>query len=212
MKSEVNGGASQIEFWEVSKISTNPRNSRLHSEEQVGQIAASIHEFGFNVPVLVEPDGCLIAGEGRLRAAVRLGMEMIPVIVLSHLTETQRRAYVIADNKIALDSTWNFDVLMQEFEELRGDIELSATGFSDKEIEEIRRSLDGAGGGGRDDSESDIAGDDAGGSDLKSYTMSFGSRKIVLTVEEYEALDALYVEYVDKFGIPAGFVRDLLKL
>jgi DNA modification methylase len=111
------------------------RNSRTHSDEQVTQIASSIKEFGFTNPVLIDADGGIIAGHGRVMAAKKLKMETVPVIVLSHLTEAQRRAYVIADNKLALNAGWDDEMLRVEFQELQDlgfDVEL--TGFSMDEI------------------------------------------------------------------------------
>ena len=115
------------------------RNSRTHSDEQVTQIASSIKEFGFTNPVLIDAEGGIIAGHGRVMAAKKLKMESVPVIVLSHLTEAQRRAYVIADNKLALNAGWDDEMLRVEFQELQDlgfDVEL--TGFSMDEINALQ--------------------------------------------------------------------------
>ncbi len=115
------------------------RNSRTHSPEQVAQIAASIKEFGFTNPVLVDESGGIIAGHGRVLAAQKLGMKEVPCIELSHLTTAQRRAYVIADNKLALNAGWDDEMLrieLQELDELGFDLEL--TGFSLDEIDEMQ--------------------------------------------------------------------------
>jgi len=111
------------------------RNSRTHSEEQVAQIAASIREFGFTNPVLVDGDGGIIAGHGRVLAARKMGMAEVPVIELAHLTDAQRRAYIIADNKLALNAGWDNDLLLVEFAELDASgFDLALTGFSEEEI------------------------------------------------------------------------------
>lgn len=111
------------------------RNSRTHSEEQVLQIASSIKEFGFTNPVLVDSDGGIIAGHGRVMAARKLGLESVPTIELAHLTETQKRAYIIADNKMALNAGWDNELLAVEFAELSNEgFDLSLTGFNDEEI------------------------------------------------------------------------------
>lgn len=111
------------------------RNSRTHSDEQVAQIAASIKEFGFTNPVLVDADGGIIAGHGRVVAARKLGMAEVPVIELGHLTDAQRRAYIIADNKLALNAGWDDELLRVEFAELKADgFDLALTGFSMDEI------------------------------------------------------------------------------
>jgi hypothetical protein len=99
--------AKHIEMWLVDKLIPWARNPRTHSDAQVAQIAASIAEFGFNNPILVDTKEGIIAGHGRLLAARKLGLTEVPVIVLDHLTEAQKRAYVIADNKLAENAGWD---------------------------------------------------------------------------------------------------------
>jgi len=111
------------------------RNARTHSPEQVAQIAASIAEFGFNVPILVDLEGGVIAGHGRLLAAQKLGLAEVPVIVLDHLTETQRRAFLIADNRISDRAGWNEELLVSELAALEAEgVDLELLGFSDAEL------------------------------------------------------------------------------
>src|ERR1700722_20199699 len=93
--------AKHIELWPLDKLVPYSRNPRIHSDRQVAQIAASIAEFGFNNPILVDTNAGIIAGHGRRRAARKLLLREVPVIVLDHLTETQKRAYLIADNRLA---------------------------------------------------------------------------------------------------------------
>jgi ParB-like chromosome segregation protein Spo0J len=108
-------------------------NSRTHSDAQVAQIAASIKEFGWTNPILVSGDDSIIAGHGRLMAARKLGMEEVPVIVLDHLSKSQQRALVIADNQLALNAGWNMDMLKAEIEDLQlDDFDLNILGFDDK--------------------------------------------------------------------------------
>jgi DNA modification methylase len=108
-------------------------NSRTHSDAQVAQIAASIKEFGWTNPILVSGDDSIIAGHGRLMAARKLGMEEVPVIVLDHLSKSQQRALVIADNQLALNAGWNMDMLKAEIEDLQlEDFDLNILGFDDK--------------------------------------------------------------------------------
>jgi len=119
----------------VADLIPYARNSRTHSEAQVSKIAASIREFGFLNPVIVDGSSGIIAGHGRIMAAQKLGIETVPVIEASHLTDAQRRAYVIADNRLALDAGWDDEMLRVEFaelEELGFDLEL--TGFTLDEI------------------------------------------------------------------------------
>jgi len=105
---------TQIDLRSVGSLLPNARNSRTHSDEQVAQIAASIKEFGWTNPVLVGADGVIIAGHARVLAARKLGMDEVPVIALAHLTPAQRRALVIADNKLALNAGWDEETLRAE--------------------------------------------------------------------------------------------------
>src|SRR5262245_39612544 len=99
--------AQRIELWPPSKLSPYARNARKHPEAQVQQIMASIKRFGFNNPILIDTKAGVIAGHGRLEAALRINLEAVPVIVLDHLSDEERRAYILADNQIALNSEWN---------------------------------------------------------------------------------------------------------
>ena len=128
----------QIEMRETDSLIPYARNSRTHSKEQIQQIAASIKEFGFNAPVAIDSEGGIIAGHGRVMAAQLLGLKEVPVVILDHLTEAQKKAYIIADNKLALNASWDNDLLKIELEELKElDIDLSVTGFDDKEIDAL---------------------------------------------------------------------------
>ena len=125
----------QIEYVSTEKLIPYARNSRTHSEEQIAQICGSIKEFGFTNPVLIDADGIIIAGHGRTIAAQRLEMKEVPCLRLSHLTEAQKRAYVIADNKLALNAGWDDEMLALELGDLKElDFDLSLTGFDDDEL------------------------------------------------------------------------------
>nr|DAJ70188.1 MAG TPA: adenine specific DNA methyltransferase [Caudoviricetes sp.] len=126
------------ENYPVDKLIPYARNSRTHNDEQVAQIVASIKEFGFTNPILIGADDVIIAGHGRLLAAQRMGLKEVPVVRLPHLTETQRRALVIADNKIALNAGWDEEMLALEMKEL-GDLnfDLDLLGFSLDELKEL---------------------------------------------------------------------------
>lgn len=122
--------ADKIEQWPTDKLVPYARNARTHSDAQVAQIAASIAEFGFTNPILAGSDGVIVAGHGRLAAAQKLGIAMVPVVVLDHLTPTQRRALVIADNRIAENAGWDDAMLQVELAALQDDnFDLSLTGF-----------------------------------------------------------------------------------
>ncbi len=125
----------RIKYLPVDELVPYARNARTHSEAQVAQIAASIEEFGWTNPVLVDGDVEIIAGHGRVLAALLLGMTKVPCIELGHLTEVQRRAYVIADNKLALNAGWDEHLLTAEFLDLEAlDFDLALTGFDPDEI------------------------------------------------------------------------------
>lgn len=125
----------QIEYVETAKLVPYARNSRTHSDEQVAQICASIKEFGFTNPVLIDDEGVIIAGHGRTMAAQRLDMKEVPCLRLGYLTDAQKKAYVIADNKLALNAGWDDEMLAIELKELNAeDFDLSLTGFDDDEL------------------------------------------------------------------------------
>lgn len=128
-------GAKQIEWIQTTDLVPYARNSRTHSEAQVAQIAGSIKEFGFNNPVLIDPDGGIIAGHGRVMAAQKLGLDKVPAVRLDHLTDTQRKAYVIADNRLALNAGWDDQMLTLELQELDTEnFDLSLLGFETDEL------------------------------------------------------------------------------
>ena len=130
-------GAKQIKWEAVDKLIPYAKNARTHSDEQVAQIAGSIKEFGFNNPILVDKDNSVIAGHGRLMAARKLGMDKVPIVELQHLTESQRKAYVLADNRIALNSGWDTSMLSLELQDLKDDIDLSLLGFDPDELDAL---------------------------------------------------------------------------
>ena len=124
-----------VDWRPVTSITPYARNSRTHSDEQVAQIAASIKEFGWTNPILLDETGGIIAGHGRLLAAQRMGQTTVPTITLDGLTDAQRRAYVIADNKLALNSGWDVDALKVELQDIDGEgFDLTLTGFGVGEL------------------------------------------------------------------------------
>ena len=129
---------SRIELWHVDRLKPYERNARTHDAAQVKKIAASITEFGFTNPILVDSSDGIIAGHGRLMAAKELGLGEVPVIVLDHLTDAQRRAYILADNRLALDAGWDNEMLAAELTALQADgFDLDLTGFSGEEIDDL---------------------------------------------------------------------------
>jgi DNA modification methylase len=129
------GGRPEISLRQVAALVPYARNSRTHSDAQVAQIAASIREFGWTNPVLIDGADGIIAGHGRLLAARKLGLTEVPCIVLDHLSETQKRALIIADNKLALNAGWDSEMLGLELQELAAeDFNMGLVGFTDDEL------------------------------------------------------------------------------
>jgi len=125
----------RIELWPIDKLIPFARNPRTHSEAQVTQIAQSIAEFGFNNPILVDTKAGIIAGHGRLLAARKLGLAEVPIIVLDHLSDAQKRAYIIADNQLALNAGWDEELLRAELATLQADdFNVEVIGFEDEEL------------------------------------------------------------------------------
>ena len=130
--------AKAVNHWPLSRLKPYARNPRTHSPEQIAKIAVSIQEFGFTNPILVDENAGIIAGHGRLEAARQLGLEQVPVIELTHLSEAQKRAYIIADNRLALDAGWDEGLLAEELKALEGlDFDLSLTGFDEDELHDL---------------------------------------------------------------------------
>src|SRR5712691_12336806 len=137
--------AKQVELWLIDKLIPFARNPRTHSDAQVAQIAASIAAFGFNNPILVDTKAGLIAGHGRLLAARKLQLKEVPVIVLDHLSESQKRAYIIADNQLALNAGWDDEMLRIELAALQEeDFDLDLIGFDAHELARLLAAQDAA--------------------------------------------------------------------
>ena len=135
--------AKKIEIWSVDRLIPYIANARTHSEEQIAKLAASILEFGFTNPILVDGNDGIIAGHCRLTAARKINLDNVPVVVLDHLSDAQRRAYILADNKLALDSEWDEDLLSAELERLQEDeFNLDLIGFSDEELSDLLEDYD----------------------------------------------------------------------
>ena len=136
----------RLETWPLGRLIPSARNARTHSDAQIAEIAGSIRTFGFSNPILVGPDGDVIAGHGRLAAARQLGLAEVPVIIVSRLNEVQRRQLVLADNRIALNAGWDLNLLHLELQDLRAlGADLAALGFT---TQELARALSPARGGG----------------------------------------------------------------
>ena len=131
-----------MEFWPISSLKPYENNARIHSDAQISQIAASMVEFGVNAPLLITADGSVVAGHGRLLAAQKIGLKNLPVVILDHLTPIQRRAYILADNKLAEGATWNNELLANELRALEDEcMDLSILGFSNEELDSLLATL-----------------------------------------------------------------------
>src|SRR5215208_7579547 len=129
----------------ISDLKPDPRNARTHPKRQIEQLCASLRQFGFTNPVLIDEQSVLIAGHGRLRAAREIGLTEVPTIELVGLSEAQKRALRLADNKIALNAGWDLDLLRIELGELAAidvDLDLTVTGFSTGELDVLFRHAD----------------------------------------------------------------------
>lgn len=173
--------AKKVEVWAVGSLKPYTRNARTHDAAQVTKIAASIAEFGFTNPILVDSASGIIAGHGRLMAAKELGLAEVPVIILDHLTDAQRRAYILADNRLALDAGWDNDVLAAELADLRGNgFDLDLTGFLGDEVKDII----GEGNYYEEDEDEDGDGDEDGKRERVSFQVILD-----LTKKDFDALD-----------------------
>ena len=140
-------GGQFIERISVFALRAYPFNARTHSDAQVQQIADSIREFGFTNPILVDRDNMILAGHGRLAAAELLGLTLVPCLRLSGLDEAQKRAYILADNKLAENAGWDRSLLRLELVELRDEgFDLGVIGFSDEELDALMKAVEDSGG------------------------------------------------------------------
>ena len=178
-------------------------NARTHSETQVAEIAGSIRQFGFLVPILIDDNGTVIAGHGRLQAARKLGLEQVPVVVASNLSDNQRRAYTLADNRIALNAGWDLELLRVEVRDLaEDDVDVLSLGF---EVDELDKLL------GDDDQfplETDEGDSHSGANEL---WLRFGKHTILMSEFELANLEGALTDYIDQFGTDTGFASTLVK-
>lgn len=190
-----------INYQPTSDLLPAATNAKLHTDGQVTQIAASIRAFGFNNPVLVEADGTIIAGHGRILAASKLGIETVPTITLTHLTDAQVRAFRIADNRLAeTGGGWDWQMLRAELDHIAelGDIDIGLTGFDPEDLPS-------------GDMESfEVDGDEQRGGTDTNY-LSFGDRKVPLDADELTGLMALLDNHMAKTGSPFGFASALIR-
>jgi hypothetical protein len=138
--------AERIALWPIDKLIPYARNARQHPKEQIDAIARSIRELGFNNPILVDGESGILAGHGRLKAAIQLGMTSVPVIPLDHLTEAQRKAYILVDNRTAEMARWDDGLLAEEIARLEEEFEIDfdGLGWSAEELDDLKAALEEA--------------------------------------------------------------------
>ena len=129
--------ADKVERWPIDRLTPYVRNARTHSQEQVAQLAASIREWGWTIPILVDEDGGIIAGHGRVLAAMKLGYADVPAMTARGWTEAQKRAYVLADNQLVLNAGWNEAMLAEELRQLAVEFDVSLVGFPETELAKL---------------------------------------------------------------------------
>lgn len=131
----------KIELKDIDLLIPYAKNARIHNEAQIAQIAGSIKEFGFNNPVLIDKDNGIIAGHGRVMAARKLGLQEVPTIQLDHLSDNQRRAFILADNRIAMNSHWDEEILSLELSDLKNAMDLTDLGFEVPELDKLMNGI-----------------------------------------------------------------------
>lgn len=200
--------ADKVERRPIDELIPYARNSRQHSDAQVAQLAASIREWGWTMPVLVDESGMLIAGHGRVLAARQLGIAEVPAMVAAGWSEAKKRAYVIADNRLALNASWDEDQLKVELADLlEQDFDLGLTGFDLEEIADVLGPL-----GDLDPGENLVSITPPNQGDSKTLKLNFGSKSIPMTQAEHDALVARFTAHTNEWGVPNGFVAKLLNV
>lgn len=196
--------ALKIEYLSVDDLVPYANNARKHSGLQIEQVVASIREFGFTNPVLIDENNILIAGHGRIQAAKLAGLNEVPAIRLAGLSEAQRKALRIADNQIPLNASWDMDLLMEEVQSLDlVEFDLGVMGFDESMLETL---LDP----GDDDSDPDADADpDRRGDDVRY--LSIGKEKVPISEEEEAKLIHALNKYIKKYGTNFGFATALMK-
>lgn len=194
----------KIEYLPINDFIPYAKNARVHGGQQLDDIVASIKEFGFTNPVLIDENNILIAGHGRIKAAKLAGLSELPCIRLTNLTDSQKKALRIADNQIPLNASWDMELLMQEVQDLElEEFDLDILGFDEKMLETLLS----------DDSELvDIgaeSGESRSGVDMKY--LKIDKEKVPVTDDEVSALMKALNDYVEKYGTTVGFAKRLVE-
>ncbi len=204
----------KITYAPTSDLIPYVNNARVHSEEQVTQIASSIKEFGFLTPIITDGENGILAGHGRVMAAKLLGLEDLPTIKTENLTEAQRKAFILADNKIGDNSSFDFELVKIEMEGLKGhDFNLDVTGFSDFELEAIGSDFSTGlleeGLRPEHDQSGTFEHEEGGVAQNKIY-LTFNGKNIQLSGSESDKMDELYDSYLEEHGTELGFITHVM--
>lgn len=191
--------AERIEFWPTSKLQPYEKNPRLHSDEQISQIAASFIRFGMVMPILVDSAAGVIAGHGRLEAAKLVGLKKVPVVILDGLSEEEKSAYVIADNKLAENASWDKELLSEHVEVLLAkDFDMGVIGFSKDEIDQLLNEA-------QDDLSDGFNGEETDDHQEESDTQCVvGSYRLPISRDDY-------LRWHDSIREAVGFEKDAIK-
>ena len=188
----------KIEYLPRGKLARYAKNARTHSDEQIDQVVNSIREFGFTTPILIDEGNEIIAGHGRLAAAEILEIDKVPVIRLAHLSERQKKAYRIADNKLALNAGWDMQLLAEEVSELLdGDFDIELLGFNETEIDDMLNV------------EPPTPEDDDSPPVVQIKYLVIDKDRVPATDTEIALLLDVYRQYHDAHGTHEGFVKYL---
>jgi len=188
----------------VADLVPYARNPRKHSADAVAKVVASIREFGFTNPVLIDENSMLLAGHRRKLAATKMGLAEVPHIQIFGLTDAQKKALVIADNRLAEDSDWDDELLTGLLHDLNAEgYDLDLTGFDEDELDDLMKPLT--------DDDLDMSSDgDEGTSGADKDYLSYGDKRIPITEDEIKRLDRALAKYNDANGAPYGFVAYVL--
>lgn len=194
--------ALKIEYLPIEELIPYANNARVHGGQQIDEIVASIKEFGFTSPILIDENNVLIAGHGRIKAGKIVGLVKLPCIRLAGLSENQKKALRIADNQIPMNASWDLDLLMQEVQELDlAEFDLSILAFDEKMLDSLL-------------SDNELVDLDGGTEEAKNEStrkyLRIDKEKIPITEEESSKLIKALNDYIDKYGTTVGFAKSLI--
>lgn len=199
----------EITYQNPKDLKPYKQNPKKHPQEQITMLSGIIKEFDFDVPIVVDENNEILKGHGRLESALSIGLESVPTIIRTDLTEAQKKAIRINDNKVS-ESDWDIDKLIQELQSFPDD-EIWKTGYDTSELERLIEQLESEGFSEIEDDFEEIAFDkDEGISGAETYLLKFGKYKIPISEDELKGLEERLIKYQNEFGSNYGFARSLL--